>query len=91
MVWVPEWLGDVLEYHRNSFPEWFRKEIPQMRQISRDLSQKRGPNVYGIEMEGKTASELFTKIDAEEAIQNAEKIYSISQRFYSEYYKKQKD
>jgi len=84
-------VGDILEYYRNSFPEWFRKEIPQMRQISRDLYQKRGPSVYGIEREGKTASELFTKTDAEEALQNAEKAYSTSQRFFNEYYKKPED
>ncbi|MEM2135778.1 MAG: HEPN domain-containing protein [Candidatus Jordarchaeaceae archaeon] len=83
-------VGDVLEYYRDSFPEWFREGIPEMRRISRDLSQKRGPSVYGVEMEGKTASELFTKTDAEEALYNSEKIYSVSQRFFSEYYQRPK-
>ncbi|MGQ9720278.1 MAG: HEPN domain-containing protein [Candidatus Jordarchaeum sp.] len=81
-------VGDILEYYRDSFPEWLRKEISQMREISRDLFQKRGPSVYGIEREGKTASELFTKTDAEEALQNAEKVYSTSQKFFKEYYYK---
>lgn len=79
-------VGDIFEYHKDSFPKWFREKIPQMRQVSRDLSQKRGPSVYGIEGEGKTASELFTKTDAEEALQNTEKVYRISQKFFNEYY-----
>ncbi len=81
-------VGDVLEYYRKSFPEWLRKDIPQMKQISRDLYQKRGPSLYGIEKEGKPASELYTKTDAEEALQNAENVYSKSQRFFNESYKK---
>jgi len=82
-------VGDVLEHYKDSFPEWLRNEIPQIRRISRNLYQKRGPSVYGIEREGKTASELFTKKDAQEALQNAEKVYSTGQRFFDESYKKQ--
>lgn len=42
-------MGDVLELHRERFPKWFMERIPELRRISAELAQKRGPSLYGIE------------------------------------------
>lgn len=81
-------VGDILEYYSNSFPEWFKKEIPKIRQISRELSLKRIPSVYGIEKDGKPASELFDEKDAKEALENAKSVHNPSQRFIKKFYEK---
>ena len=48
-------------------PVWFAAEIPCLIAISKDLSKKRGPALYGYEEELIPASELFEKGDAEVA------------------------
>jgi len=44
--------------------------------ISRDLSKKRGPAIYGYEAQQRPASDIFCREDANEALVCAEDIYS---------------
>jgi len=44
--------------------------------ISKDLSKKRGPAIYGYEAQQKPASEIFSKDDAKEALMYADDIHS---------------
>jgi HEPN domain-containing protein len=61
----------ILKAVKDRFPEWFRKEVEKVGEISRDLTDKRSPSLYGIESLGKTAAEIFGKEDAEKALSDA--------------------
>jgi hypothetical protein len=52
-----------------------------MKQISRNLPHKRDPSTHSIERKGKPASELFTKTDAQEALQTLKKFTAKSKDF----------
>lgn len=45
--------------------------------ISRDLSKKRGPAIYGYEAQLRPASEIFSREDANDALMSTEEVYSL--------------
>lgn len=61
-------------------PVWFAAEIPRLIAISKDLSKKRGPALYGYEEELIPASELFGQGDAEVALAAAEEVFQLCER-----------
>jgi HEPN domain-containing protein len=61
----------ILRAVKDRFPEWFRREVEKLGDISRDLADKRAPSLYGIESAGKTPSDIFDKEDAEKALSDA--------------------
>ncbi len=69
-------VSSALEIARDKFPAWFSKKISEFMRISRDLSKKRGPAIYGYEAQQRPASDIFSKNDANEALMSAEDIYS---------------
>lgn len=56
----------ALEMVKEKFPHWFSFKIPEFITISRDLSKKRGPAMYGYEAELRPASDIFSRKDAKE-------------------------
>jgi HEPN domain-containing protein len=52
--------GAVLRETAAQFPTWFRNSIPEMADLSAQLSRNRDLAVYGDERMGKTAEDLFT-------------------------------
>lgn len=79
-------VGDVLELHADRFFDWFRARIPELRRISMDLAQKRGPSLYGIEGLGKPPSEIFGEEDARKALEDARLVHGLCRRFLEEFY-----
>ena len=79
-------VGDVLKVSRHKFPEWLREEIDKLAEISHELSEKRAPSMYGIEVMGKTPSQLFDRKEAEEALAKAKYTYEVVSRFIKEFY-----
>jgi hypothetical protein len=69
-------VSKALEIVKGKFPDWFLAKIPEFREISRDLSKKRGPALYGYEAELKPASAIFSRTDAEEALASAEEVFN---------------
>ena len=69
-------VSSALEIAREQFPSWFSKKITEFMRISRDLSKKRGPAIYGYEAQLKPASEIFSRDDANDALVSAENVYS---------------
>jgi len=70
-------MSRILRANKNRFPEWFRREINRLGEISRDLADKRAPSLYGIEPSGKAPSDIFDKDDAEEALLDAKYVLNI--------------
>ena len=68
-------VSSALEIARDKFPAWFSKKITEFMRISRDLSKKRGPAIYGYEAQLRPASEIFNRDDANEALVCAEDVY----------------
>lgn len=46
---------------KDKFPDWFSSKIPDFISISRELSKKRGPAMYGYEAELKPASDISVR------------------------------
>jgi len=79
-------VGDVLMLHADRFPEWLRSRLDELRRISAELAQARGPSLYGIEALGKPPSELFGEGDAREALASARLVYELCLKFFEEFY-----
>ncbi|NHV96695.1 MAG: HEPN domain-containing protein [Thaumarchaeota archaeon] len=79
-------VGDILKICSGKFPDWMKKEIDTLAEISRDLSEKRAPSMYGLESVGKAPSQLFDEKDAEDALNKAEYVHKISSKFLEEFY-----
>lgn len=74
-------VSKALEMVKEKFPEWFSSKVPGFVEISKDLSKKRGPAMYGYEAELKPASDIFDKKDAEDAISSARDVYESCEKF----------
>ncbi|MEM2654493.1 MAG: HEPN domain-containing protein [Candidatus Bathyarchaeia archaeon] len=66
----PKWhdVGPVIKRHRNLFPEWFRVRIDEIASISRRLRREGEPSMYGDEETGTPPDQLYSLVDAEEAV-----------------------
>jgi len=71
-------VSKVLLAFRERFPAWFKVET--YAEASRALAEKRELAMYGDELRMVTASALFTKEDAEQALADAEAIHRDSVR-----------
>lgn len=61
-------------------PEWFIAETEFMATVSSDLARKRGPAFYGDEGALRPPSSLFTRIDASNALRDAERVHEKCKR-----------
>nr|MDO8098530.1 HEPN domain-containing protein [Candidatus Njordarchaeota archaeon] len=68
-------VSKALEISRDKFPGWFSTKIPKFMEVSKDLSKKRGPAMYGYESEMKPASNIFDEEDANSAISSAKEVF----------------
>ncbi len=69
---------------KEKFPDWFSSKIPDFIRISKDLSKKRGPALYGYEAQMKTASDIFSRSDAEEALGSADDVFNSCNRLIND-------
>ncbi len=81
-------VGDIIYIYKDKYPKWFRKELDYIRKVSRESALKRAPAMYGLELSGKTPSELFNTDDAEDALNSGKHIYELSKKFIEEYIEK---
>lgn len=78
-------VSDVLIAKRENFPEWFKKEIDSLAEISRRLASKRELSFYGGEEALLSPEELISREDAEKAVNSALTVFNLSQRLFNEY------
>ena len=60
-----------LRENRESFPEWFGLHLDRLAHISRGLRKDREVSLYGDEALGLPPEQVFTKVDADEALEEA--------------------
>jgi HEPN domain-containing protein len=77
-------VSEALETAKEKFPDWFSIKIADFKRISRDLSKKRGPALYGYEASLRPASDIFSRNDAEEALMSADDVYNSCYRLTSD-------
>jgi HEPN domain-containing protein len=72
----PKWhdVGLILRREKTRFPKSFQEMIDMLAFISRSLRKEREPAMYGDEVTGIPADELYTKYDAEQALKQAEEV-----------------
>jgi len=79
-------VSDALLYHEERFPTTFSHHFPKLARISKELFLKRGPAMYGDEGKGIPPSELFTKANAEQALQDARWVLAQVQAFFEAFF-----
>lgn len=75
----PKWhdVGPVLIEFESRFPDWFRREIPQLAATSRWLRREREPSMYGDEELGLPPDRLYTEPYARRALEEAEHVCEV--------------
>ncbi|MEM3388883.1 MAG: HEPN domain-containing protein [Thermoproteota archaeon] len=77
-------MSRILRAVKDRFPEWFRREVEKLGEVSRDLADKRAPSLYGIESLGKAPSDIFDKDDAEKALSDAKYVLNTIRKLFLE-------
>jgi len=82
----PKWhdVGPVLRRERLRFPRWFQELIDELASISRSLRKERELAMYGDEESGIPPEELYTKRDAEHALNDAVKVVRTVEKLLNE-------
>lgn len=82
----PKWhdVGPVLKRHKGLFPQWFRDKIDEVASISRKLRREREPSMYSDEETGTPPDELYSLLDAEEALEYAKKVLDLCIKLLAE-------
>jgi len=86
----PKWhdVGPVLVEFSNRFPNWFKKEIPQLAAVSRWLRREREPAMYGDEELGLPPNRLYTEPYAQKALEAAMYVYEIVKKLFEKFSRK---
>jgi hypothetical protein len=79
-------VSDILQdLNGLKLPSWFTDELPGLASIMRKITPKRGPALYGFERELKPPSEIFSRLDGEDALRDAKEVYRKCNRFIEEW------
>jgi HEPN domain-containing protein len=78
----PKWhdVGPIIRRERENFPEWFKEHVERIVSISRSLRKERELAMYGDEESKIPPEELYTRFDAEKALENAGFVLEIARR-----------
>ncbi len=83
----PKWhdVGPIIKKHKELFPRWFRERADEIASISRKLRREREPSMYGDEETGTPPDQLYSLMDAEEALEYAKRILGLFKRLLKEH------
>lgn len=77
-------VSDAVVEILDKLPDWFRSHATYLKEGSQWLSQRRGPSMYGDEIAGKPASQLFTAEDSRKALEYANQAHALAKRLLQE-------
>lgn len=85
----PKWhdVGIILKNEINRFPEWFKKRVDEVAQISKELRRERELSMYGDSDLRLPANKLYSKIEAKEALKKAKIVASLCQQLLNQAFK----
>jgi Uncharacterized conserved protein related to C-terminal domain of eukaryotic chaperone, SACSIN len=83
----PKWhdVGPIIRRERENFPEWFKELVERIVSILRSLRKERELAMYGDEESKIPPEELYTRFDAEKAIEDAGFVLEIARRLLREF------
>jgi HEPN domain-containing protein len=83
----PKWhdVGPIIRRERENFPEWFKEHVERIVSISRSLRKERELAMYGDEESKIPPEELYTRFDAEKAIEDSGFVLEIARRLLREF------
>jgi HEPN domain-containing protein len=83
----PKWhdVGPIIRRERENFPEWFKEHVERIVSVSRSLRKERELAMYGDEESKISPEELYTRFDAEKAIEDAGFVLEIARRLLREF------
>jgi HEPN domain-containing protein len=83
----PKWhdVGPILKEYADRFPQWFGENIEELASISRELRHEREPAMYGDEETSTPPYKLYSRRDAEKALENARKVLSLCEKLLAEW------
>ncbi len=84
-------VSDVFTRIEGRLPEWFRVEIPFLRESSKILAKKREISFYGGEEALLSPNDVISEEDAKDAAMRARKVYSLCDRLISQLEKASKE
>ena len=75
----PKWhdVGVVLKRESGKFPKWFQELIDELSYYSRVLRKEREPAMYGDEETGTPPEDIYSRFDAEKALQMACRVHEV--------------
>lgn len=74
-------VGEVMVGHADRFPPWFRGPLREIAPLSHELALRRGLALYGLEIEGTPASEIFAdKAEVKSFLELAARVQGMVQR-----------
>ncbi len=74
-----------LQENKESFPEWFGLDLDRLARISRSLRKDREVSLYGDEALSLPPERVFTKLDADEAFDEATFVLELARRLFEVY------
>jgi len=77
-------VSDAMKENLEKLPDWFRSQMAYLEEGSVWLSERRGPSMYGDEIAGKPASELFTADDSGKAVEYADRALELARKLLDE-------
>ena len=77
-------VGKVLKAERRRFPPSFSEHIERLADVSKELAENRAAAMYGVEAQGKGASEIFGKEEAEASLAEAKEVLERAQALRGE-------
>ncbi|MCD6508961.1 MAG: HEPN domain-containing protein [Thermoprotei archaeon] len=70
---------------RGMLPEWFRRELNFIIEVSTSLALQRAPSFYGDEYKKIPAKRLFKKEDAERSLSMARRVLELTRKLYEQW------
>ncbi len=80
-------VSEAINENSGKFPDWFRSHTPDLEEGSVWLSERRGPSMYGDEIAGKPASQLFTADDSAKAVEYADRAAGLARKLFYEMFR----
>ncbi len=77
-------VSNVLVEVKERYPEWFKREIEALADISRRLVAKREVSMYGDEESSISPDEAISIEEASRAVMDSERVYSLCKRLLEE-------
>lgn len=74
-----------LRENKDSYPEWFAPHVDRLAYISRGLRKDRELSLYGDEALGLPPERVFTRLDADQALEETAFVFDLATRLFEEH------